>query len=135
MPKNKIDDLRDHLFETLAALRRAENPMELDRAHAIAAVGKVIIESAKVEVNFLKVTGTAQGTGFLPEPTQLSVATGQLRQLPPVAVPPGEACVLCGVRLTTDYNVQRGLCGSCAERPEAKSLPRDTTGRALARTA
>lgn len=58
MPKkNKIDDLRDHLFETLEALRDEEKPMDLDRAKAVTDVAKVIVESAKVEVAFLKVTG------------------------------------------------------------------------------
>ena len=65
--KNKIDDLRNHLFETLEALKDEENPMDLDRARAIADVAKVIVESAKVEVGFLKVTGAVRSTGFLPD--------------------------------------------------------------------
>jgi hypothetical protein len=64
--KNKIDDLRNHLFETLEALKDDEKPMELARARAIADVARVIVESAKVEVNFLNVTGAVRGTGFLP---------------------------------------------------------------------
>ena len=64
--KNRIDDLRDHLFETLEALKDDEKPMELDRAKAIAEVAKQIVESAKVEVNFLKVTGALRSTNFLP---------------------------------------------------------------------
>lgn len=65
--RNKIDDLRNHLFETLEALKDEEKPMDLDRARAVADVAKVIVESAKVEVNFLKVTGAAKSTGFLPD--------------------------------------------------------------------
>jgi hypothetical protein len=64
--KNKIDDLRNHLFETLEALKDDEKPMELDRARAIADVSRVIVDSAKVEVDFLKVTGALRSTGFLP---------------------------------------------------------------------
>lgn len=64
--KNKIDDLRNHLFETLEALKDDDKPMELDRARAIADVAKVLVESAKVEVAFLKVTGAAKSTDFLP---------------------------------------------------------------------
>lgn len=64
--KNKIEDLRNHLFETLEALRSEEKPMELDRAREIANVAKVIVESAKVEVTFLKVTGERKSTDFLP---------------------------------------------------------------------
>lgn len=67
MPKNKIDDLRNHLFETLEGLRDKDEPMELDRAKAVADVARVIVESAKVEVAMLKVTGGISGTGFIPE--------------------------------------------------------------------
>lgn len=62
-----IDDLRNHLFETLAALKDKDDPMDLDRARAVADVAKVIIESAKVEVAFLNVTGAIKSTGFLPD--------------------------------------------------------------------
>ena len=66
MPK-QIDDLREHLFATLDALRREENPMEIERAKAIADVSKVIIDSAKVEVQFIHAVG-GNGSGFLPAP-------------------------------------------------------------------
>jgi hypothetical protein len=66
-PKNKIADLRDHLFETLEALRDETKPMELDRAKAIADVARVIVDSARVEVKFIQVTGAdGSATGFLP---------------------------------------------------------------------
>lgn len=65
--RNKIDDLRNHLFETLEALKDEEKPMDLDRARTIADVAKVLVESAKVEVNFLKVTGALRSTEFLPD--------------------------------------------------------------------
>jgi hypothetical protein len=64
--KNKIEDLRNHLFETIEALRDEEKPMELARASEIANVARVIVDSAKVEVNFLKVTGASQATNFIP---------------------------------------------------------------------
>ena len=64
--KNKLDDLRNHLFETLEALKDKDEPMELARARAIADVSRVIVESAKVEVNFLSVTGALRCTDFLP---------------------------------------------------------------------
>lgn len=64
--KNKIDDLRNHLFETLEALKDEDKPMDLDRARAVADVARVLIESAKVEVDFLKVTGALRSTDFLP---------------------------------------------------------------------
>ena len=64
--KNKIDDLRNHLFETLEALKDKENPMDIERAKAIAQVADVIVESAKVECRFMEVTG-ARGTDFVPQ--------------------------------------------------------------------
>jgi len=67
MARNKINDLRDHLFATLEALQDEKEPMDLDRARAIADVAQVIINSAKVEVDFLKATGRAEGTDFIPE--------------------------------------------------------------------
>ena len=67
MAKNKIDDLRDHLFATLEALRDDDKPMEIERARAVADVARTIIESAKVEVDMLKVTGGTRSTGFIPE--------------------------------------------------------------------
>ena len=64
--KNKIDDLRNHLFATLEGLRDEENPMDLARAREVANVARAVIETAKVEVAFLKVTGARRSTDFLP---------------------------------------------------------------------
>jgi len=63
--KNKIEDLRNHLFATLEALQDQDNPMELDRAKVIADVSQTIINSAKVEVDFVKATGRVTGSGFI----------------------------------------------------------------------
>jgi hypothetical protein len=64
--QNKIEDLRNHLFATLEELRDKDKPMEIDRAKAISSVANSIIESAKVEVKFLELTG-GNGTGFIAE--------------------------------------------------------------------
>jgi hypothetical protein len=40
--------------------------MEIDRAKAIADVDRVIVDSAKAEVDFMRVTGKKAGTGFIP---------------------------------------------------------------------
>ena len=52
-----INDLREHLMETLSSLRDRKNPMEPDRARAIAQVAGVLVDTARVEVDYLKVTG------------------------------------------------------------------------------
>ena len=46
-----ITDMREHLMQTLAALRDRENPMDVDRARAVAQVAGVLVDSAKVEVD------------------------------------------------------------------------------------
>ena len=68
MPRNKIEDLRNHLFATMEALLDEEKPIELDRAKAIADIAQVIINSAKVEVDYVKVTERSRASsGFFPE--------------------------------------------------------------------
>lgn len=56
MSSPHINQLRQHLLDTLADLRNRENPMEPDRARAVAQVAAVLVDSAKVEVDYLKVT-------------------------------------------------------------------------------
>lgn len=62
--KNKMTDLRNHLFATLEALQDPDKPMDIDRARAVADVGRVLVETAKVEVAFLNAAG-GKGTGFI----------------------------------------------------------------------
>lgn len=63
--KNKIEDLRNHLFVTIESLLDSEKPMEIDRAKAVAEVAQVMINSAKVEVDMVKALGARNGSGFL----------------------------------------------------------------------
>ncbi len=63
MARNKIEDLRDLLFEIIEMLK--EGDMELDKAKAIADIAQVIVNSAKVEVDFIKVVH-GNGSGFIP---------------------------------------------------------------------
>lgn len=65
--KNKIEDLRNHLFATIEGLLDTEKPLDLDRAKAVADVGRVLVDSAKAEVEFIKATGRTSGSGFMPE--------------------------------------------------------------------
>ena len=59
------EPVRSHLMDTLADLRNADNPMEVDRARAIAQVAGVLVDSARVEVEFIKATDS-EGSGFIP---------------------------------------------------------------------
>lgn len=63
--KNKIEDLRNHLFEALEMLKDGE--MDVDRAKAVSGVAQTIINSAKVEVDYLRLTEQRSGTQFIPD--------------------------------------------------------------------
>jgi hypothetical protein len=64
MAKNKLSDLRDHLFLTLEKLH--DGDIEVKTAKAICDVSKEIIESAKVEYTMLRDLG-GHNTGFFQE--------------------------------------------------------------------
>lgn len=65
MPKNKMEDLRNHLFETLERLKDDDDlAMDIHKAEAIGKVAQTIIDSAKVEVDFLRVTGIGESSFF-----------------------------------------------------------------------
>ena len=66
MPKNKIQDLRNHLFETLEMLK--DGDIEIDRAIAIADVSRAIIDTAKVEIQYIKAIESNQKSLFLDQP-------------------------------------------------------------------
>jgi hypothetical protein len=57
--QNKIQDLRNHLFATLEALRDTAAPMDIDRARAISEVAGRIIDSAKAETDRLRALDSA----------------------------------------------------------------------------
>jgi hypothetical protein len=62
--KNKMTDLRNHLFETIEALKDEEKPMDIPRAKAISEVAQTIINAAKVEVDFYHLAGEGGGEFF-----------------------------------------------------------------------
>ncbi|ASK91083.1 hypothetical protein KWH04_00990 [Xanthomonas campestris pv. trichodesmae] len=65
--KNKIEDLRDHLFEVIEALKDADNPMDLERAKTVSAVAQTIINSAKVEIDAMRaLSANNLATDFIP---------------------------------------------------------------------
>lgn len=68
-----MDQLREHLMATLASLRDRETPMEPDRARAVAQVAGVLVDTAKVEIDYLKVTHQDRSR-FLEQPADPAVA-------------------------------------------------------------
>ena len=69
MVRNKIGDLRNLLFAQLERLSDEDCDIEkeTERAKAMADIAAVIVNSAKVEIDFLKMNGNeGTGTGFIP---------------------------------------------------------------------
>ena len=57
---NTIDGLRASLFEAMRGLK--DGTLDLDRARAIVDVGQAIINTAKVEVEYIKTRGDGVST-------------------------------------------------------------------------
>lgn len=58
--KNKLSDLRDHLFAQLEAVREAADEdlaKEVSRAQSVSDISRVLIESAKVEIDYFRHIG------------------------------------------------------------------------------
>lgn len=58
--KNKLTDLRDHLFAQLEAVREAADEdlaKEVQRAQSVSDISRVLIESAKVEIDYYRHIG------------------------------------------------------------------------------
>jgi len=61
--KNKITDLRNHLFESIELLK--DGKMEVAQAKAIAELGQTIINSGKLELDYIDKLGLPK-TEFIP---------------------------------------------------------------------
>lgn len=79
---NDITELRSHLFDTLRGLKDKDKPLEIERARAVSDVAQTIINTVKVEVDFVKATG-AKGSGFIPS---LDRSTGVIEERPGLRV-------------------------------------------------
>jgi hypothetical protein len=73
MSKN-LSDLRAALFDTLEKVKSGE--LDLDKARAINDIGKTLVDSAKVEVQYLEAIGGAGESAFI------APAEDQAPQLP-----------------------------------------------------
>jgi len=61
----------------------ADDPMDLDRAETVGKVAQVIVNSAKVEVDFMRQTGNGGSTFMQPVPSER-----QLAAVPSIQVTP-----------------------------------------------
>lgn len=66
-PSPHIDQVRQSLLDTLSDLRNREAPMDIERARAVATVASVLVDTAKVENEYLKLTGQDR-SNFLEQP-------------------------------------------------------------------
>ena len=62
-----IDQVRQSLLDTLSDLRNKEQPMDIERAKAVAQVASVLVDTAKVENEYLNITGQDHSK-FLEQP-------------------------------------------------------------------
>lgn len=81
-----ITDLRADLFATLRAIK--DGSIDIDRAKAINDTAQVIINSAKVEVDYARATGGEPASGFMEADTTPRIgdkrrtATGEIVTTP-----------------------------------------------------
>src|SRR5574337_990968 len=104
-----IADLRKHLFDTLRDLRAEDSPLDIERARAINDTAQVIINSAKAEIDYIRVAG-GKGSGFIPaDAPPLPCTTGEVRTSmvlekpdgdirPPLPCPTGEVRTPTGIK-------------------------------------
>lgn len=66
MSNETIADLRTSLFAAMRGLTDKENPIDIERARAVSDIAQTIVNTAKVEIDFLRVSG-GKGSGFIPD--------------------------------------------------------------------
>ena len=73
--KNSIEDLRNHLFEVIELVK--DDKMDIKNAKVVTNAAQSIINSAKVEVDFIRAMGgIGEGSGFIPlEPKKINMTT------------------------------------------------------------
>lgn len=69
-----IDKLRETLFDTLEGVKNGT--VKPDQAKAVVCVADALIDTAKVEVDYLRVTGGKGATGFIPAQLPHHTPTG-----------------------------------------------------------
>jgi hypothetical protein len=89
MAKNKMCDLRDHLFETIEKLNASTDPtadacekMDVKTAEQISNAAGKIIDSYKVEIQALQILSKCNNLQFLTEGLQKSgIINNEVKQL------------------------------------------------------
>ncbi len=81
--KNSAAKLRDHLFDQMTRLSdpKANLEVELQRATALAKVGTVIVNSAKQEIEMMKLVNVSKGKGNPGKEIEMSSIKKKAKQL------------------------------------------------------
>jgi hypothetical protein len=78
--KNTIDDLRNHLFAVLEGLMDPEKPISVEQARAVNQTAQSLIKCAKVEVDYLDVTGQDTASAFFKHTRPLALPATNRQQ-------------------------------------------------------
>ena len=85
MTSNTLTDLRGMLFDTLRDLRDPNKTPDLERAKAVNSIAQTLINSARVEIDYLQINQQAD-TGFIAAvagPSEAKTKAGEtVEQLP-----------------------------------------------------
>ena len=63
--KNDVSELRGILFDTLRGLKNKEEALNIERVRLVVDTAQAITATAKVEVDFMKVSGAAVDSEFI----------------------------------------------------------------------
>ncbi len=77
-----ITDLRAILQATLSELQDKDNPGDIARARAISEVSGRVIDTVRMEIDYLRATGAKRGSGFIPHVEQPALEPENLLTLP-----------------------------------------------------
>ncbi len=69
-----LNDLRAVLFATLEGVKSGQ--LEVDKARAINELGKTLIDTAKVEIEYLELVGGKDKSDFLEPPKETALPPG-----------------------------------------------------------
>ncbi len=78
---NHISQVRESLLATLADLRNRDNPMDPERGQTIAKVAAVLVDSARVEVEYIKAIG-GESSEFFKDQDRTIDAKEPIKTLP-----------------------------------------------------
>lgn len=71
---NTLDTLREALFAALKEARDTTKDLDVDRITATCEIAKQITATARTEIDYMRIIGAKQGSGFVQLPEQPAAA-------------------------------------------------------------